>query len=325
MTSHTNQVKLPGDKRFIFTIVDDTDDAFLENIRPVYDYLTEREVFTTKTVWVYPPRDNASKGDSLSNPEYLEYILKLKRRGFEIALHNVGSGNYTRDEILCGLEEYKELIGEYPKIHINHSYNPDNIYSGAARFGFPFNLVVRFLCRNYNRFHGDDESSPYFWGDIHKRLIRFSRNYEFDELNVLKINPEIPYRETRYQQYANYWFSATFAPNPWCFNHVVTREAIDRLEQEGGVCILYTHLGYYMKTGEIDKGFIERIDYVSSKKTGLCIPVSEVLQHLLNTRAADQHLSALRRCRLEFKHLLVRFKYRYVNRIDDYTFKRVYP
>jgi len=320
-----NQIRLPGGKRFVFTIIDDTDDALLENIRPVYNYLTERRIFITKTVWVYPPRDSASKGDSLSNPEYLRYMLELKRRGFEIALHNVGSGDYTRDEILRGLEKYKELIGEYPKIHINHSHNPDNVYSGAKRFGFPVNLLVRFIYHKYSRFHGDDESSPYFWGDIHKRVIKFSRNYEFDELNVLKINPEMPYRETRYQQYANYWFSVTFAPNPWCLNHIVTREAIDRLEQEGGVCILYTHLGYYMKTGRIDAGFVERIDYISSKDTGLCIPVSELLEHLLRVREGDQYLTSLKRFRLELWHLLTRFKYRYVNQIDDYTFKQVYP
>jgi len=320
-----NRVRLPKQKKFVFTIVDDTDDAFLENIKPIYDYLTEKKMFITKTVWVYPPRDNSSKGDSLSNPEYLQYILELKRRGFEIALHSVGSGEYKRNEILDGLEKYRELIGEYPRIHINHSYNPGNIYSGDKRFGFPFNLILRLLYPRYKHFYGDENSSSYFWGDIHKRIIKFNRNYEFDELNILKLNPEIPYKDSRYLDYANYWFSATFAPNPWCFNHVVNKEAIDRLEEEGGVCILYTHLGFYMKTGQIDKGFLERINYISSKDTGLYVPVSEILEHLLEVRGNDEYISSVRKIKLELLHLLTRFKYRYINRIDDYTFKRKYP
>lgn len=316
---------LPKNKRFAFTIVDDTDDAFLENIRPVYDFLTDRRMFITKTVWVYPPRDTESKGDSLQNRDYLRYVLELKHRGFEIALHNVGSGAFTRNEILAGLQEYRRLIGEYPRIHINHSYNPDNIYSGDKRFGFPFNRVLRVLYPRYQNFSGEDAGSPHFWGDVHKRIIRFNRNYEFDEINLLKINPEAPYRDRRYHRYSNYWFSTVFAPNPWCFNHVVTRAAIDRLEREGGVCIMYTHLGYYMRTGEIDRGFINRIRYIASKETGLFVPVSELLEHMLEARAGDRYLGPLRKFKLEFLHLLTRAKYRYVNRIDDYAFKKAYP
>ena len=126
-------------KKFNFTIIDDTDDATLENIRPVYDFLTEKGIFITKTVWVYPPRDKYSKGDSLQRTEYTEYIKELHSRGFEIALHNVGSGDYTRNEILKGIEEFKEKLGFYPKIHINHSYNKDSIYGGSKRFNWPFN------------------------------------------------------------------------------------------------------------------------------------------------------------------------------------------
>ena len=56
-------------------------------------------------------------------------------------------------------------------------------------------------------------------------------------------------------EFCNYWYSSTFAPNQWMFNHIVTKESIDRLEKEGGICILYTHLGYYHKNGKVDEGF----------------------------------------------------------------------
>ena len=38
------KVVLPKQKNFVFTIIDDTDDAFLENIKPIYDFLTEKVI-----------------------------------------------------------------------------------------------------------------------------------------------------------------------------------------------------------------------------------------------------------------------------------------
>ena len=61
-----NKIKFPNGKKFIFTIVDDTDDAFCDKIKPVYDILYKNGLRTTKTVWVKPVRDSKfSKGDSL--------------------------------------------------------------------------------------------------------------------------------------------------------------------------------------------------------------------------------------------------------------------
>ena len=113
----------PNGKKFIFTIIDDTDDAFLQGISQIYDILYQNGLRTTKTVWVYPPRDNpTSKGDSLQNPDYLKFVQDLQQKGFEIGLHNVGSGDYKRPEIIEGLEVFKESLGAYPHLHINHSY-----------------------------------------------------------------------------------------------------------------------------------------------------------------------------------------------------------
>lgn len=93
----------PDNNDFAFTIIDDTDDATLDNIKPVYDYLYEKSLFITKTVWMYPTRNNIP-GTSIQNKAYLDYIKELKEKGFEIQLHNVGSGNFSRTEILTGLE-----------------------------------------------------------------------------------------------------------------------------------------------------------------------------------------------------------------------------
>ncbi len=125
--------------------------------------LYENGVLITKTVWVYPPRDEPSSGDSLQNPEYLKFIQDIQAKGFEIGLHNVGSGDYTRDEILEGLEEYREKLGGYPDIHINHSYNKDSIYGGHKRFNFPFNKIVKMLYPQYAKnFEGEIRKSLSF-------------------------------------------------------------------------------------------------------------------------------------------------------------------
>jgi len=315
--------------KFIFTIIDDTDDAFLENIKPIYDLLTEKKIFITKTVWVYPPRDNVSRGDSLQVPEYLEFIRDIKDKGFEIGLHNVGSGAFTRDEILSGIEEFKDKLGEYPKIHVNHSYNPDSIYGGHKRFNFLFSQIVKKAYPQYaGVFQGEDKRSPYFWGDKHKQVILFNRNHEIDDINTARFDRFMPYIDPTRSEYSNYWFSGTFAPNQWVFNRIVTPRNIQKLESERGICILFTHLGYFMKDGKIDQGFVERIEDLSKNPNGLYIPVSSVLSRIVAERRRRKQalfpvIPRYAKLRMELQHLWTRYKYRKIIRIDDYAFKHL--
>jgi len=316
------KIQLPDNKKFAFTIIDDTDDSFLENTKPIYDLLYSHGIFITKTVWVYPPRDKESKGHSLQHKGYREFIVDLKNKGFEIGLHNIGSGEYFREEIVRGLEEYKEYLGEYPKIHINHAYNPDSIYGGYKRFGFLFSYLLKKLYPIYaGNYQGEVHGSPHFWGDLHKKHIKYNRNYETDRMNTIKFNPYMPYSDKGKQACSNYWFSSTFSPNQQMFNRIVTRESIDELEAEGGICILNTHLGYYMRNGKIDKGFVEKIKYLSQKNSGWYVPVSTVLDYLMENRAGNTAISGMARFRLEFLYLLIRYKYRKIIKIDDYSFK----
>tara|TARA_B110001450_G_C17668082_1_gene500694 strand:+ start:16986 stop:17969 length:984 start_codon:yes stop_codon:yes gene_type:complete len=319
-------LKLPGNKKFIFTIIDDTDDAFTEKIKPVYDILHENGLKTTKTVWVNPVRDHdRSKGDSLADQDYRSFVLDIQKKGFEIALHNVGSGSYKRDEIINGIEKYKNILGNYPKLHVNHSYNPDNIYCGSKRFSFPFNWIVKKMYSQYNSFYGEVKGSIYFWGDLHKKHIKYSRNYEIDDINTYKINPYMPYRDKKYDEFCNYWYSSTFASNQWMFNRMVNKKSIDKLEEEGGICILYTHLGYFYKNGEVDKGFKSIVEYLGSKENGLYIPVGEVMKLLKKNKMSekkDSYIPYWQKKKLEFLSLKTRIKYRFFIKKDDYHFKK---
>lgn len=317
--------------KFYFSIIDDTDDATLENIKPVYDFLYEQGIKITKTVWVYPPFDEPSKGDCLQRSDYADYIKELHDRGYEIGLHNVGSADqdspYTRDRILEGLDFFEKRLGFKPTICVNHSYNPDSVYGGYKRFNNPMSWIVRKLYKQYGRtFYGEIEESPYFWGDKYKELFKYSRNHECDTLLTTKWDKRMPYIDPHRNKYANYWYSATFAPNQDVFNYVVTDNALEKLERKGGCCIVFTHLGYYCKDGVIDPGFVGRIKKIAANPNCISMPVTQTLDAIAETREQAGKtkyptISYTYKTWLEIKHLLTRVKYRYFVKLDDYAFK----
>lgn len=319
--------------KFYFSIIDDTDDATYENIKPVYDFLYDKDIFITKTVWVYPVLDKYSSGDCLERQEYADYIKLLSSRGYEIGLHNVGSADYdspyTRDKILEGIERFHDILGIYPTICVNHSYNPDSIYGGYKRFNFPFSFLVRKLYPQYGRtFYGEVEGSKYFWGDKYKELFKYSRNHECGNINTIAYDKYMPYIDHKRDKYANYWYSATFAPNPQVFNYVVTPHSIRHLENVGGCCIIFTHLGYYYKNGQLDSGFVERINMLAENPNGIYLPVTKTLDAIAENRELAGKVKypvipAFGKFILEFKHLLTRVKFRKIIKIDDYAFKNL--
>ncbi len=292
----------PDDKRFAFTIFDDTDGATLKTIRPVYDLLFNLGFKTTKSVWPLSIKKyNRFKGQTLQDEVYLKFILDLKQKGFEIALHSVGSGFYTRGEIIQGLEEYKSKLGEYPKIHVNHSRNHDNIYGGHKKFSFPFSLFYRLY--NNKEPQGDVEDSPCFWGDIHKRHIKYTRSHHFNDINTLKYDPYMPYTERRKLKYSNFWFSSTNAQDVKDFNRLINKNTIDRLEKENGICIVYTHFSgsFVNDNGAPDKDFEDSMRYLSQKK-GFFVPVSELLDFILEQRYAENYdITFLQKFLLDFR------------------------
>ncbi len=263
----------PQDKQFAFTIIDDTDSDTIENTRPVYEFLTRLGFKTTKTVWVFAPRDGF-KGLSLENYRYRQHIKKLQKSDFEIALHGVGSGKFNREEIIDGLKIYHRTIGQTPKIQINHGQNPDNLYWGSKRFS----LLRPFW--PWGKFSGEKPKSDYFWGDYAQRELKFIRNFTFKELNILRADPFMPYRESS-KKYANYWFSSTDAPNLEKFNRIVNQNTIDELIKEKGLAIIYTHFAEgFVRGGKVDRTFEKNMTYLSRQK-GWFVPAGEVLEHLL--------------------------------------------
>ena len=277
------RIQWPDGHKFAFTVIDDTDGATVESLKPVYDYLYGHNILTTKTCWAYPSRDDYYSGQCFEDREYLDFLIDIKNKGFEMAFHNAGSGGFKREETLAALDEFKEHFGEYPRLHINHGENIENIYWGAERFKWPISKIYG-LGGNPSKYYGNDPKSEYFWGDFVKEHIKFVRNRTFTETNTLKADPRLVYKETGREKYSNYWFSASDGMRLKTFLWLLKKEKIDKLVENSGCCIVYTHFAYeFVENGKLNEDFKKTIDYIASKD-GWFVPASQIFEYLLKDK-----------------------------------------
>src|SRR5262249_25451594 len=233
----------PDNTRFAFSIFDDTDLSTLQNVAPIYSLLSDIGMRTTKSVWPLASSNGVRfGGETLQDRGYLDFVMQLRQRGFEIALHNVRNATATRQEVRRGLEEFRRLVGHYPRSHTNHCNNRDNMYWGASRFSTmasSFYRVAGAFMRS-RVFEGDRDGSKYFWGDLCREHIDYVRNLIFRQTNTLRINPSMPYHDPR-KPFVKAWFSSSDGGDRITFCNLLSESNQDRLEAEGGACIVYTH------------------------------------------------------------------------------------
>jgi len=274
------KITWPNGHFFAFTIVDDTDNATVANVKPVYDYLLSKGIKTTKTCWAYPSREKAVTGQCLQDEDYTEFLKDIQSKGTELAFHNAGSGAFTRQETLAALEEFKCKLGAYPTLHVNHRKNRENLYWGRERFSGIIRLMYGFKQKK-RRFDGVNPESEYFWGDFAKEHIKYIRNRTFNGLNTLKEDPRLVYRESGKQPYSNYWFSSSDGINHGAFVKLLSKQNVDRLIKEGGCAIVYTHFayGFVDENGKLSQDFKQVIDYIASKN-GWFVPAGELLDYV---------------------------------------------
>lgn len=295
----------PEGKRFAFTVFDDTDHATLENTKGVYSFLSDCGFRTTKSVWVMEGDANRGKciGKSCEDPEYLRWILELQAAGFEIGFHNCTWHGLPREEIRSALEKFAELFGHAPATAANHTGVDESIYWGDARLtGWRmhfYNLLTRF--RNRRKYRGHVEGDEFFWGDLCKEHVKYFRNFVFKDIDTLKACPFMPYNDP-FKPYVNYWFASSDGHNIETFNHCLSEKNQDRLEEEGGACIIYTHFASgFLVDGKLNPRFRELMIRLS-KKNGWFVPVAGLLDYLLQINTRHDITSAQRR-RLEQKWL----------------------
>lgn len=294
-------ITFPDGKRFAFSIVDDTDMATTERARPLYAILHQYGLRTTKTVWVLKSRSDRhspDSGETLQDPPYRELIADMRQKGFEIALHGVRGGSSERPDIIQGLDEFRNENGQYPVMHVNHSLNADNVYWGSNRWSFaPYRWAYGML--EGNKFSGEDPESKHFWGDLVKERVKYVNQFTFSDINLLNVTPSFPYHLSD-KPYVNFWFPTADGDNLDLFEALLSPENLDRLEREGGVCLVYTHLGAgsFTKSAEATARFEARIKDVAARN-GWFAPASEILDHLAKQPGWTAEPSFREKVRLE--------------------------
>lgn len=300
------RVNWPQGKRFAFTVFDDTDFTTVENGPAVYDFLFDLGIITTKSVW--PVKGGGvpvNGGATCADTDYLAWVRRLKGQGFEIGMHNATYHTSNREQAIAGLERFREYFGQYPGIQANHAGCADGIYWGDARLSgtnrVVYNLLTR--CSNRRRFLGHVESSEFFWGDKCKQHIKYVRNFVFSDINTLRACPYMPYFDQE-RPFVNNWFSSSEGADCRAFCRTVSEANQDRLEEEGGACIMYTHLGApdFVQDGVLNSEF-QRLMKRLRSKNGWFVPVSTLLDHLQEERGR-RTISLSERSGLERKWLV---------------------
>lgn len=282
------KIQWPDGKDFAFTIFDDPDCDSAENAKHIYSFLADLGMRTTKAVW--PIRGNRTPkvgGTTCDDDQYRKLVQGLQDRGFEIGLHNATYHTSDRNQTARGLEIFRRYFGHDPCAMANHTGCQDNIYWGNARVSGVRRLIYNVLTLRMNGAgslsQGHIEGSPLFWGDLCREKIKYVRNFVYGDINTLKACPVMPYHDPA-RPFVNYWFASSEGANVDSFNATVSEEHQDRLAEEGGACIMYTHFAYrFLENGKINGRFRALMDQLS-KRNGWFVPVSTLLDYILHTR-----------------------------------------
>jgi hypothetical protein len=271
----------PDGKRFAFSIFDDPDAQTLADGRAVYSFLAGLGFRTTRGVWpLGATREVNSPGETCANADYLAHNLELQELGFEIGYHNATPHSCVREETKQALDLFKTYFGHDPRAMANH-YNREAIYWGPARLtGVARNLYnASTLSKNNGRFRGEVPGVPEFWGDLCQTRIEYCRNFVFADINTLGVCPRMPYHDPL-RPFVRNWYSASEGSNRKKFVDMLSPANQDRLEEEGGACIMYTHFGHgFIEGQKLDSRFSELMTRLSGKN-GWFVPVSTLLDHL---------------------------------------------
>lgn len=275
----------PDGKRFAFTIFDDPDGQSLDDGQRVYGLLGDLGFRTTRGVWPGSAiREPNSRGETCDDPDYRQHTQSLQAAGFEVGYHNHTRHSSTRDEIIGGLDAFKDYFGHDPSAMANH-YNEDAIYWGPARLTPPLRTayILATAGRTNGRHFGHVPGHPAFWGDVCRERIHYCRNFVYLNINTLAACPLMPYHDPT-KPFVNAWYASTEGSNAPRFLDALHERNQDRLEAEGGACIMYTHFGHaFVTDGTISPRFVALMRRLSAKG-GWFVPVSTLLEYI---RPAD--------------------------------------
>ena len=297
-------LRWPDGKRFAFTVFDDTDRGTMANLPPVYDLLAKLGFRTTKSVWPVRGEGEAMiPGDTCDDPDYLEWVLDLQKQGFEIGFHNATFHTSERAETLEAIDRFKSLFGHDPLTFANHASNEEAIYWGRARLSGARAIAydaIRWLTRR-PQFRGHNANSPLFWGDICRDRVRYVRNFVFTDINTLAQCPQMPYHDSD-RPFVNYWYASTEGATVDEFCDAIQSENQERLEKEGGACIMYTHFGKgFVENGKLHDRFASLMTELAAR--GGWFPTTVELLDYLREHGRGQDIMRNERIGLESRWL----------------------
>jgi hypothetical protein len=100
----------------------------------------------------------------------------------------------------------------------------------------------------------------------------------------------------------NRWFAGSEGAQAPAFLKTIRDANQDRLEEDGGASIMYTHFGHgFVSDGKLDPTFARLMQRLS-KKNGWFVPAHVLLDHLAAERGVFE-LNASARRRLEWRWL----------------------
>ncbi len=241
---------------------------------------------------------------NLRRPRLFQWVLGLQAKQFEIGFHNGTFHGLPRRDIQAALERFAALFGHDPVTAANHTGVEEAIYWGDARltgWRVPlYDLLTRF--HNRGKYRGHIEGDRYFWGDLCQQRIKYFRNFVFRDINTLKSCPHMPYHDPL-KPYVNNWFASSDGHDVHAFNRCLAEANQDRLEEQAGACIMYTHFAKgFSEAGQLNPRFQSLMKRLS-RKNGWFVPVATLLDYLAAVHGRTRNHAIPQRRRLEWKWL----------------------
>jgi hypothetical protein len=187
--------------------------------------------------------------------------------------------------VLRSLDRFRDLYGHDPASLANHSGCLESIYWGEDRVGgvskLAYNAMTGFRRRGLFRGHRADD--PLFWGDLCQARVRYVRNFTYADINTLAACPVMPYHDPD-RPYVKAWFASSEGAHVEEYNVCLADAAQDRLETDGGACIMYTHFASgFVRDGILDPRFVALMERMA-RRNGWFVPVTTLLDHLVGQR-----------------------------------------
>ena len=117
-----------------------------------------------------------------------------------------------------------------------------------------------------------------------KQHIRYIRGLTFGDIDLRRRDPLVSYRMPGTEPWSNLWFSGCDGHTVREFTDLLRPDALDRLERDGGICIVYTHFASgFVRGGSVDGAFEDRLRDLAMRP-GWFVPAGTLLDRLTEGR-----------------------------------------